>query len=144
MQCFRIPLRNTYVMVMCIEHAVLCFGSCLVQGETRITSHLHHIATSDIAVSTDVVRRVQTSKFPVLYRPTELGAGPQRSATQHERHDLCDMLRDSRLVGLDNRAIWLQWCEYTISNNGVLPCHCPGDCGGYAPRLIFCGGNCPQ
>ena len=28
-------------------------GSCSVQGESRITSHLHHIATSDIA-STDV------------------------------------------------------------------------------------------
>ena len=25
-----------------------------MQGESRITSHLHHIATSDIAVSTDV------------------------------------------------------------------------------------------
>ena len=30
-------------------------GSCYMQGESRITSHLHDFATNDIAVSTDVV-----------------------------------------------------------------------------------------
>ena len=74
-------------------------------------------------------------------KPTELGAGPQRSETQHSgtvHRDLCDMLRDSVIVGLDNRvplasiAAVVSICEYTVSNKGGLPCHCLGDCGGTA------------
>ena len=93
------------------------------------------------------MRRIQTSEFPVLsiiYRPTELGAGPQHSETRDStlvRRDLCDMLRDSRLVGLDNLvtlsiAAVLSICEYTVSNKWGLLCHCLGDCGGYAPTPL--------
>ena len=40
-------------------------GSCWMQGESHIMSHLHHIATSDIAVSTDqsLVQEGKTKVF---------------------------------------------------------------------------------
>jgi len=60
------------------------------------------------------------------------------------RRDLCDMLRDSRLVDLDNRVTLyltavVSLCEYTVSNKGGLPFHYLGDCGG----LYFVGTTAP-
>ena len=61
------------------------------------------------------------------------------------------MLRDSRLVGLDNGLIRylaavVSICEYTVSNKGGLPCHCH-DCGrlwGLCPHaLYFVGATAP-
>ena len=61
----------------------------------------------------------------VLYRPTEPGVGPQHSETHH-------------LTCCETRR-----CEYTVSNKGGLPCHCLGDCGGYAPMPYILWGQLP-
>ena len=117
------------------------------------------------------MRRVQTSKFPVLsiyYTPTELGVGPQRNESCTAISATCNETRDwlAWTIGLRYLVVSrpdpfrkiekgsghetsylhavVSICEYTVSNKGGLPCHCLGDCvGAMPPLLIFCGAAAP-
>ena len=82
-----------------------------------------------------------------MLRPTQLGAGPQRSETRAPRSLRHAARLETSWPGqiLCYLAAVVSICEYTVSNKVGLPCHCLGDCGGYiCPHaLYFVGATAP-
>ena len=77
----------------------------------------------------------------IVYRPTELGVGPQRSETRHSCTGISATCCETSWPGqwLRYLAAVVSICEYTVSNKGGLPCHCH-DCGqlwGLCPHALY-------
>ena len=93
--------------------------------------------------------KLQSFQCRVLYRPTELRAGPQRMRRNTRApRSLCHAARlETSWPGQSGYAIWLQWCQFVSIRYLIKGAWCVAVwaiVGAMLQRLIFCGGNCPH